>query len=96
MPTENISIKSIAPHAEYVTSNMCHSCGEGYADFRAGISFADARQRLCDLGYEYISRGPVLWMMRVMKLDSFFLKHSSCESVPSWVYKEEETEPETF
>lgn len=68
---------------EWVDDSSCE-CGATYHDFRAGITFAEAadRLRIAFGGYEegggFRSRGPVLYMMRVMKLCLWYIAHADC------------------
>lgn len=74
-----------APH-EWVDEVRCLVCGEAYATFRPGVSFAEGAQLVrlaagdrheCG-GGGYRSRRPVLWAMRVLKLREWYLRHATC------------------
>ena len=63
----------------------CEGCGDLYRDHRSGATFSDAHQRIRsaalrdgDEGGGYRSRGPVLWAMRVLKAESWMMRHLNC------------------
>jgi len=74
-----------SPPGPWVSGERCLGCGEDYGDFRGPLDFAAAADVLRqaaktagDDGGGYRSRGPVLWVMRVFKLDAWFLQHMEC------------------
>tara|TARA_Y100000310_G_C20462492_1_gene706034 strand:- start:560 stop:856 length:297 start_codon:yes stop_codon:yes gene_type:complete len=66
----------------WVDEQRCEACGEEYSSFRCGVSWDDGvdavRQANIRNGGGYRSRGPVLWAMRVIKLDAWYLRHFPC------------------
>jgi hypothetical protein len=71
------------PYCSQVTGNFCSVCGE-YADMVTfGIDEQDAAIRLrssypegkAPEGQLYISRGPLLWTMHILKQEEFLLRH---------------------
>lgn len=76
----------------WVDEHRCEGCGERYDEYVAGITFDAAAHRLRqaakaagDEGGGYRSRGPVLWVMRCMKLEDWYMRHFGCcpdEPVP--------------
>lgn len=80
----NPLIRKPRPPGKWINYDSC-ICGARYDDLRVGISFSEAAQMLRlkaqgegDDGGGYRSRGPVLWMMRVSKLDMWFGEHFDC------------------
>jgi hypothetical protein len=68
------------PPGPWVDARAC-TCGASYEDFRAWPSFHDGAQRVRQVNGEgggYRSRGPVLWAMRVLKLEAWYLEHLLC------------------
>jgi len=78
----NPVVKPPKPPGPWVDDERCQACGALFDDFHAGIDFADAAHRLRQLsgGYRagggYRTRGPVLWMMHVMKLEDWYREHA--------------------
>lgn len=68
----------------WVNETECSVCGAKYKDFRAGCGFREGAQRVRDAnggfaaGGGYRSRSPVLWGMKVCKLDAWYLEHLMC------------------
>ena len=59
----------------------CTVCGESYADFTASVStFSEAVDyvRAHNDGNWWQSRGPVLWVLRTIKLAEFYAAHEAC------------------
>ena len=81
--TVNAAIDLPVSPGPWVDARRC-DCGEDYKTFRAWPSFEDAafRIRVANGGFGegggFRSRGPVLWMMRVMKLEAWYLAHQAC------------------
>lgn len=71
-----------APHS-VVNSEAC-ICGEEYKDFRIDFSFTEARELVKERcltleGHDgYKSRRSVLWAMRVVKLEAWYMRHALC------------------
>lgn len=65
------------PSGPWVTPERC-ACGALYHRHRAGCSFSQVRAELAAQGFEALSRGPVLWGMRVSKLTDWYLTHHDC------------------
>ena len=81
----NPRIKAPAAPGEHCDQEFCYGCGESYEEFRLYFSFAEAADLIRhkafgegDEGGGWRSRGPVLWVMRVMKLNAWYDKHSGC------------------
>lgn len=68
------------PPGPWVDEKRNYVTGERYSDFRAHVTPEEAGARLRQearrqgLGDPYISRGPILWVMRVMKLEAWYEK----------------------
>lgn len=65
----------------WVDPEQCEACGARYRDFRAGIDWSDGVALVRGHNGEgggYRSRGPVLWAMRVLKLDAWYMEHWCC------------------
>lgn len=84
----NPRIDPIKPPGWWVTDRECEGCGEQYDDHRSGANFQDAANELRmsaksagDEGGGYRSRGSVLWVMRVHKLNSWYLEHVYCQDM---------------
>jgi hypothetical protein len=74
------------PPGPWVDADTCTACAEDYTRWVAGITFDDGVQALRqaakadgDLGGGYRSRGPVLWRMRILKLEAWYERHLECE-----------------
>ena len=68
----------------WVDEDRC-DCGAAYADHRGSYGFHEAAQRLRamakaagDEGGGFRSRGAVLWVLRTLKLESWYLEHWPC------------------
>lgn len=77
--TVNPEIKLPRPPGGWVDEVRNHITGELFADFKAGITMEDGARRLRQeakrQGVEpYLSRGPVLWAMHVLKLEAWYLE----------------------
>lgn len=81
---QNVVLKAPESPEDWVDEECCSRCGEEYRRFVPGITFADgvALVRQVNGGFEsgggWRSRGAVLWAMRVLKLDAWYMKHSCC------------------
>lgn len=80
----NPLIRKPRPPGRWVNYESC-ICGARYNDLRCGVGFGEAAQMLRikaeaagDITGGYRSRGPVLWLMRVSKLDAWFSMHFDC------------------
>ena len=81
----NPKIKAPAPPGEHCDQEYCYGCGADYESFRCYVSFAEAADLIRhkaksegDEGGGWRSRGPVLWVMRVIKLSAWYDQHSGC------------------
>ncbi len=82
------SVKKPRPSGSWVNEDRCARCGALYRDFRSGLSFAQARREVAihnelppddiDTPGFWPSRGPVLWWMRVHKLNLWYQHHAGC------------------
>jgi hypothetical protein len=74
---------------DWVSEEECETCKARWPDqpkdwkyklFRSSASFAEeARAMRCrEEGGNFISRGPVLWRMRVRKLTEWYQEHAFC------------------
>jgi hypothetical protein len=61
------------------------ACGALYRDFRAYPGWREAADRIRaaaradgDKGAGFRSRGPVLWVMRTIKLERWYMEHAFC------------------
>lgn len=83
----NAKIPAPRPPGPWVNEEVNLVTGERFEDFHPNIRFADARARVAAANGErfdasrgltggkgYLSRGPVLWMMHVMKLERWYEK----------------------
>jgi hypothetical protein len=84
MPAVNPLINAPRAPGKWVDEEKC-ICGAIYGDHRGDYSFAAAAQRLRhrakddgDEGGGYRSRGPVLWQLHVLKLESWYAEHYMC------------------
>jgi len=86
--TVNPLIVKPPPYCEQVTGSFCSVCGEYASQVVLGIDEIDAIQRLrssfpggrAPEGELYITRGPMLWAMHVLKTEAFFERHlQHCE-----------------
>tara|TARA_R100000655_G_scaffold109751_2_gene165286 strand:- start:6484 stop:7188 length:705 start_codon:yes stop_codon:yes gene_type:complete len=86
--TVNPLVVKPAPYCEQVTGSYCEVCGEYASQVTFGIDEIDAIQRLrssfpggkAPEGQLYITRGPLLWAMHVLKTEAFFERHAPhCE-----------------
>lgn len=72
------------PPGPWVDDERCSVCGADYDDHKAGVTFDAATTNLRAAaggfaeGGGYRSRGPVLHMMRVMKLADWYQTHAPC------------------
>ncbi len=81
--TVNPLIVKPAPYCEQVTGSYCSVCGEYASQVNLGIDEVEAIQRLrssfpqgrAPEGQLYITRGPMLWAMHVLKTEAFFERH---------------------
>ncbi len=69
----------------HIADGRCLGCDGTYADFRSGVSFADAAMILRsaakaegDAGGGFRTRRAVLWVMRAAKLRGFVAAHYGC------------------
>lgn len=69
----------------WVDEERCTACGAVYEEHRAWPSFSEAHQRIRaraqaqgDEGGGYRSRGPVLWELHLLKLESWYQSHAPC------------------
>lgn len=73
------------PPGAWVNDETCTACGAKYDEFVPGVDFRSAANalRMAAGGFEsgggYRSRGPVLHMMRVMKLEEWYREHAHFE-----------------
>ena len=86
MVNEPSPLPTLPPH---LTETHCLHCKAKYANFRAHPSWTEAANRIRARNGEgggWRSRGPVLWEMRVMKMEAWLLAHHDCapeDDVPS-------------
>ena len=81
--TVNPLIVKPPPYCEQVTGSYCSVCGEYASQVNLGIDEVEAIQRLrssfpqgrAPEGQLYITRGPMLWAMHVLKTEAFFERH---------------------
>lgn len=73
---------------EWVDEQRCSVCGSTYDSYRSGVSFSEGAQRLRFAaraqgaeGGGWRSPGPVLWAMRVIKMERWFLEHFPCGAI---------------
>ena len=70
---------------DHLTETHCTVCNATYADFRAYPSFTEAANRIRarnkESGGGWKSKGPILWEMRVMKMEAWLLAHAECGHV---------------
>lgn len=77
----NALLKAPDPPGSWVNESSCLICGETYEEFEAGISWNDGVVLVRSVNEEgggYRSRGPVLWAMRVQKLQAWYERHTCC------------------
>jgi hypothetical protein len=87
MSKVNPTIEAPRPPGHWVDDEDC-ACGARYQDFKLGElggkkNFARIRERLYH-DYQhgkpyFLCRSLVLWYMRVMKLNEWYLEHAGCE-----------------
>jgi hypothetical protein len=67
------------PPTRFVSYERC-VCGATYKKFRSGANIQEAIKRIRDRndGEVYLSWGPILWEMRCMKTEDWFLQHYEC------------------
>ena len=76
--TVNPEIRAPKPPGGWVDETRNYVTGERFEDFKPGITPEDAARRLRQAarqqgtGDPYISRGPVLWTMHVLKLEAWY------------------------
>jgi hypothetical protein len=80
-----------APKApgDWVDEESC-ACGATYHAFRAGVRYTEGAATVRRMNGQdrdtpngWRSRGPVLWAMRVMKLQAWYLEHATCAPRPA-------------
>ena len=80
MPVNALIPKPTSP-GSWVDEEAC-ICGESYSVFSCGVTFTEARNAIKELNRDnydgFKTRRTVLWMMRVMKLESWYLRHTLC------------------
>lgn len=75
------------PSGPWVDETRCLVCGALYSAHRGSYGFQEAAQRIRqgakaegDAGGGYRSRRPVLWALRCLKLEDWYLEHWPCGS----------------
>jgi hypothetical protein len=79
----NADIPEPRSPGRWVTRYECR-CGARYSDFRSGLRWSDGVQAVRQINGEgggFRTRGPVLWALRCMKLDAWFIVHAICEQL---------------
>jgi hypothetical protein len=81
LPVNNF-IKKPVSVGNWVDEIECQGCKEKYEQFKPGITFAEAAQLVRNHNQEtnggFRSRGPVLWAMRILKLELWYQRHAYC------------------
>ena len=89
MEFQNAEVREPAPPGPWCSPTQCDCGGTiyDYDRYNSGVTFAEAeeelRQRNESAGLEYggyRSRGPILYMMRVLKLERFYEDHQNCDA----------------
>jgi hypothetical protein len=67
----------------WVDLNRCEVCGQTYESFNSGVSFDEGVQKIrhaagWQSGGGYRTPGPVLWAMRTIKAERWYLEHFFC------------------
>jgi len=80
--TVNPQIRLPPAPGPWVDESAC-TCGATYDKHRAGVTFGAARTALEQAwpkqqGARFITTGPVLYMMRAIKLDDWYMSHHGC------------------
>ncbi len=61
----------------WIEETECEACGERYREFNSHVSWSDAEDMLKGED-KFKSRGPILWAMRVLKLQRWQMRHFPC------------------
>lgn len=77
---------------DWVSAERC-VCGSTYKRFKPGVKFSDGVEMVRIRNGEdggFRTRGPVLWAMRVIKLELWYYEHQGCGMVATGDNSEDE------
>jgi len=79
MPSVNVKIPKPVSPGWWVDEVSC-VCGEFYSEFNCGLKWEQGVDlvRSVNAGRAYFSRGPVLWALRCLKLQEWYIRHAQC------------------